>query len=147
MGRRKYIETPKKLWEHFTKYSLECKKSPKQENFWSSKSDKQVSVDREIPLTWEGFEVWLRRNGIIAKLDDYKANKEERYSDYADILHAIEVEIWSDQYDGAAAGIFQHNIVARKLGLIDKQDHNIAGGLDLSELNIKIIKSDDNSEN
>lgn len=128
----KNIKSPQILYSHFEKYRDVCKSSPKRENIWSVKSNKQVSLEREIPLTWEGFEVYLRRNKVVAKLDDYKANKDGRYSEYADIIHVIGLEIWEDQYSGASAGVFQHNIIARKLGLIDKQE--------ITETKIKVTR-------
>jgi len=122
MSTQKNIKTPEILYQHFEAYKKQCKKSPKKENFWSTKLDKQISVDREIPYTWNGFEIWLRKNGIIVRLDDYKADKGGRYTDYADIIHTIDAIIYEDKVTGATAGIFQHNIIARELGLTDKKD-------------------------
>jgi hypothetical protein len=122
MPTQKNVKTPELLYEYFEKYKKYCKKNPKQQNYWNSKAGKQVSVDREVPYTWSGFEIWLRKNGILAKLDDYKADKGNRYSKYADIIRAINSEIYEDKITGAMVGIYQHNIVARELGLIDKKD-------------------------
>ncbi len=125
MGNTKNIETPGKLYEYFGKYRADAKKSPKRENFYSSKLDKQVSVDREIPLTWVGFDVWLRKNKIIAKIEDYKANTNDKYSEFSDIIRAINDEIYNDKFNGAVAGIYQHNIIARDLGLVEKSETDI----------------------
>jgi len=121
MPTQKNIKPPEKLYEYFEQYKVDCKNSPKKENFYSSRADKQVSVDREIPLTWDGFEIWLRKKGIIAKLDDYIFNTDNKYSEYSAIIRAIDKEIYEDKFSGAAAGIFQHNIIARDLGLVDKK--------------------------
>ena len=122
MPTKKNIETPEILYRHFKSYKKNCKKNPKKENFWSSKSDKEVSVSREIPYTWDGFEIWLKKKRILVRLDDYKTNKDNRYSKYADIIHAIDKEIYEDKFTGAAAGIYQTNIIARDLGLKDRRD-------------------------
>ena len=124
MPTEKNIKSPEKLFDYFEKYKEKCKSTPKKETMWSYKSDKEVSISKEIPLTWDGFEIWLRRNKIIVRLQDYKANKEDRYAEYAYIIHAIDREIYEDKYTGAVAGIFQNNIIARDLGLTDKQDIN-----------------------
>lgn len=121
MPTEKNIKTPEALYGHFSAYKIECKENPKFENIYSSKTDKIVSVPREIPYTWDGFEIYLRKEKILAKLDDYKANKDDRYSQYADIIRVMGVEIRSDKMDGAYTNIYQHNIVARDLGLADKQ--------------------------
>lgn len=135
MPTEKNIKTPEELYILFKEYELETKASPKKENFYSSKRDKQVSVTREVPLTWNGFEVWLRKNKILAKLDDYKANKDDRYSKYADIIHAIEQEIYEDKFSGAVVGIYQHNIIARDLGLAEKteNDHNFSKPIQINK--------------
>lgn len=122
MGVHKKIESPKVLYSHFEKYKEECKSNPKKENFWSSKSDKEVSVSREVPYTWDGFEVFLNKEKIIVRLDDYKSNKDDRYTDFADIIHVIGKEISNDKMNGAYAGIFNPNIVARDQGLRDNVD-------------------------
>ena len=144
MSTKKNIESPEKLYEYFEKYKRRCKESPKMENFWSSKNEKQVSVTREIPLTWVGFEVWLNKNKILTKLDDYKSNKDNRYSDYAGIIRAIGNEIWEDQFSGATVGVYQHNIIARNLGLADKQEvkkETNKKGVDLSKLSLEELKA------
>ena len=128
MGTKKNIPTPAKLLGYFERYKSHCKNHPRKENHWSNRLEKEVSISKEKPLTWDGFEVWLRRNKIIAKLEDYKANKEGRYSKFADIIHMIDIEIKDDKFTGAVAGIFQHNIIARDLGLSDKQDHSSSDG-------------------
>ena len=125
MPTEKNIKPPEKLYEYFEQYKTDCKKSPKKENFYSSRADKQVSVDREIPLTWDGFEIWLRKHNIITQLDHYKSNLDNRYPEYIYIIRAIDKEIYEDKFSGAAAGIFQHNIIARDLGLVEKK--NIEG--------------------
>ncbi len=143
MPTKKNISTPAQLYKYFQQYVKDCKKNPKQENFYSTKRDKQISITRERPLLWEGFDVWLRKNEILSRLSDYKANKEGRYSEYAYIIHTIEGEIWEDQYTGASVGIYQHNIIARKLGLVDKQDITSDGEkikMDLSMLSKKELK-------
>ena len=114
--------TTEELAQHFEDYKEHAKSNPKKENLWSHKSDKEVSISKEIPLTWGGFEIYLRRKKILVKLDDYKSNKEDRYSAYAGVLHAIGQEIYDDKFTGAVAGIFQHNIIAADLSLVSKQE-------------------------
>lgn len=122
MPTKKNIETPERFYELFEGYKEECKKNPKKENFWNSRAEKQVSVDREIPYTWNGFEIYLRKNKIICYPDDYKSNRDGRYSEYVDIIRTIDNEIYEDKFSGAVSGIYQHNIIARDLGLSDKSE-------------------------
>jgi len=122
MPTEKNIKTPEILWEHFESYKTECKANPRKENYWSNRIEKEVSISRERVMTWEGFEIWLRKNKIIVNIDDYKANKEERYSEYANIIHTIGREIWEDKFTGAVSGIYKENIIARELGIKDRSD-------------------------
>ena len=107
----KNIKSPDILYSHFEKYREECKKSPKLENIYNYKADRTVPIEREIPLTWVGFENYLRRKKIITTLQDYEFNKDGRYKEYITIVRAIKNEIYEDKYIGAVAGIFQHNII------------------------------------
>ncbi len=72
-----------------------------------------------------GFEIWLRKEKIICKLDDYIHNTDDKYSEYSAIIRVIRAEIYEDKYTGAAVGIFQHNIIARDLGLTDKKEVDV----------------------
>jgi hypothetical protein len=122
MPKHKNVETPEAMAELFLEYSKYQKDSPKFENIVHQKTGDIIPVPREVPLTWNGFEIWLSDNGILEKLDDYKANKDSRYSAYADIITRIGKIIYQDKYNGAAAGIFNPNIIARDLGLADKKE-------------------------
>lgn len=135
MSTEKNIKSPDKLYEYFEQYKTFCKKNCKKENIYSHRVDKQVSLDREIPLTWDGFEIWLRKNKILIYLDDYKFNRDDRYSEYTYIIRAIGQEIYEDKFTGAVAGVFQHNIIARDLGLVDKKDLVHKG-----DININLVK-------
>lgn len=136
-GRPKNIESPEVLKELFSDYCKEAKTNPKFENVLIHKSGEIVSVPREIPLTWEGFESYLSSRNVIVRLDDYKSNKEGRYSEFADIIRAISRDIYLDKFNGATVGIFQHNIIARDLGLVDKREtrevHPPIAGLNLKD--------------
>ena len=143
MPTEKNIKPPEKLFKLFEQYKTHCKASPKKENFWNSKLDKEVSVSREIPLTWNGFDIWLRKKGIITRLDHYRQNLDDRYSEYVYIVHAIGKEIYEDKLTGAAANIFNASIIARDLGLTDKQDvDHTSKGEKLSPINITVDSSE-----
>ena len=128
MGLAKNIKTPELLYKHFEDYKKVCKENPKKESIWNSRESKQATLDREVPLTWDGFEVYLFKKKILSRLDDYKSNREERYSNFVYIIRAIGLEIYEDKFNGATAGVFQHNIIARDLGLTDKKDLSSSDG-------------------
>lgn len=142
-GAPKKIESPEKLYQYFQQYEKYRKSNPKLENVYNVKLDLQASIQREIPLTWDSFEIWLRKNGIIAKLDDYKANTNNAYQEFSYIIHTIDMEIKDDKMSGAIAGIYQHNIIARDLGLIDKSESNVKVKVDpYTELTDEQLKAE-----
>lgn len=141
MATEKNIKTPDILYKHFEDYKIDCKKNPRKENFFSHKTDKQISISREKPFTWDGFEIWLRTKKIIVRLADYKADKDSRYSKYAYIIHAIGMEIYEDKMTGAITGIYQHNIIARDLGLRDNKDIT-TDGEKITKLDFTVDSSD-----
>jgi len=122
MGKPKYIETPEKLLEHFMNYVKWAKDNPRKKEDYVGKDAIRVYRELERPLTWVGFECWLFDNGIIAELKDYEQNKDERYTNYAPIISRIKQAIETDQFEGATVGQYNHNIIARKLGLIEKSE-------------------------
>lgn len=152
MPTSKNIETPIRLYELFEQYVSDCKENPRKETFWNNRESKQCSIDKEKPLTWDGFEVWLRKNKILSKLDDYKANKDGRYAEYADIIRAIDKEIYVDKYEGASVGIYQHNIIARDLGLSEKSEvdqkveHRLINIITDPEMNDEINRVSDRTD-
>ena len=132
--KKKYIESPEKLWELFIQYIQWAKNNPYLIKDWVGGMGKQVRREKERPLSFIGFESWLFNNGIISQLGDYESNKDGNYEAYSTIITRIKKNIESDQFEGAASGIYHHNIIARKLGLIDKTENKT----EVTE--IKIIK-------
>lgn len=55
---------------------------------------------------------------------DWKSNR----SDLSDIISRAEAVIYQQKFSGAAADLLNANIIARELGLADKQDHTSSDG-------------------
>ena len=144
MAKKKYIETPEKMWELFTSYREEVKNNPifKTEQKKSNtilpkdlsklkKEDVQkafnpiIAIPIERPLTFEGFENWCADNGIIENLDNYFANSNDAYSEYSSICSRIRKVIRQDQIEGGMAGIYNPSITQRLNGLVDKSETKV----------------------
>src|SRR5690606_20581685 len=128
LGRPKNLSSPKRLWELFCDYYDEVKDNPakKQDIIRGGElAGTTIELKLEKPITWAGFESMLRHKNIIAKLEDYKANKEKRYTDFAEVVARIEQKMWDDKFSGAAVGIYNANIIARDLGLSEKSESTI----------------------
>lgn len=123
MAKHKYIKTPEELWNHFEAYMVDAKSRPFVQKDWVGKDGDQVEREKERPLSFVGFEVYLYKQGIINDLGDYESNKDKRYQEYATILTRVKKFIEADQFEGASVGVYQQNIIARKLGLVEKTEN------------------------
>ncbi len=125
MGKRKYIETPEKMWELFTEYKQWVKSNPIKVQDYVGKDAEMVYRSKERPLTIDGFECWCYDNEIISDLSQYFANTEQRYTDYQTICTRIRKAVRTDQIDGGMAGIYNPSITQRLNGLTEKIENDI----------------------
>lgn len=148
VGRPKSIESPEELWRLFRQYKKWAKDNPYKKHDFVGKDGDSVERRLERPLTFVGFEVYLFERMIITDLGDYESNKDNRYSEFAAIIRAIKNVIEADQFEGASVGVYNHNIIARKLGLADKQDarHVDKNGNDVPPAPTKIMIIDAKDE-
>ena len=128
-GRPKKLKSAQQLWEHACDYFQMMDESPFMKQDFIRGGDAAGSIielETIQPYTWEGFEDYLREHQIIAKLDDYRSNKEGRYSEFAEIITHIGKVMYDRKFRGAAVGAFNANIIARDLGLTDKTQTTVA---------------------
>lgn len=129
------FKSPELLWEAACEYFEWCIKNPLMKaenkvvsnggNMGSSVELHEEPVKR--PFTLDGLCLYMKCNS--AYLRQFKTNKAylEKGSGFPTVIDAIERTIFNQQYEGAASGFFNANIVSRALGLIDKQDITTAG--------------------
>ena len=122
-GRDKLFSSPEVLWEEACKYFDWCEENPLlEETIQILKVNgigdemKRVDLAKMHPYTWTGLEYFLD----IESLRDYKKN--EKYKDFSQVISRIEKIIYTQKFEGAAAGFFNANIISRDLGLADKQE-------------------------
>jgi hypothetical protein len=120
--KEKYIKTPDELWNLFENYVKHEADSPMFKVEYVGKEGEQVNTALMVPITFEGFECYLADLDIIQDLGDYSMDKDERYSEYATIITRVRKNCFVQNFKGAAVGLFNANLVAKKLGLVDKQD-------------------------
>ena len=121
--KEKYIKTPERLWELFLMYRGWAKSNPYLVKDWVGGVAKEVIREKERPLTFIGFECYLAEEGTIQDLDQYLSNRDGRYEAYVGIITRIKKTIEAEQFEGASAGMYNANIIARKLGLTEKTDN------------------------
>jgi len=127
-GKKKYIETPEKMWELFLAYKEHIKSNPIKKMVFVGKDGHIEYEEREKPLTMEGFELHCFEAGIITEMNDYFSNKDGRYSEYASICQRVRRSIRDEQITGGMAGIYNPSITQRLNGLSDKVDNRLVDG-------------------
>jgi hypothetical protein len=115
-GRDKIFSSPEILWEEACKYFEWCDENPLYEVDFKGKDADEVRIPKMRAYTWEALELFLD----ISSLRDYKTNEE--YKDFLQVIGRIEKIMYSQKFTGAAAGFLNANIIARDLGLRDKQE-------------------------
>jgi 3-deoxy-D-arabino-heptulosonate 7-phosphate (DAHP) synthase len=125
MAKHKYIETPEKMWELFEQYRAKTKSNPRKKMVFVGKDGNKDYELLETPLTIEGFRNYARQN--VGCVNDYFANTDERYTEYATICRAIVDEIREDQITGGMVGQYNPSITQRLNGLVDKKETEIKG--------------------
>ncbi|CAL2091976.1 conserved hypothetical protein [Tenacibaculum sp. 190524A05c] len=129
MGKNKYIETPQKMWELFTKYKEDVDSNPLTRKDWVGKDAEVVNREFTRALTMEGFECFVMNHTEITypDLTEYFEGKNESYKDYFPICSRIRREIRKDQLEKGLAGLINPSITQRLNGLVDKKDLNHKG--------------------
>ena len=137
MGKRKYIETPEKMWDLFEAYRKDVKDNPRYVFDYVGKDGTEVRKPLERPLTMEGFKcyVWDVEGFTV---EQYFTNQDGAYTEYLGICSRIKETIRRDQIEGGMVGQYNASITQRLNGLAEKtQNENVQKielfkGIDLS---------------
>lgn len=122
MAKKKYIETPEKLWELFIEYKTYLKANPKHRIDYKGSDVQKVIYPLELPLTMVGFECWVADKEIIESLDKYFSNTDDAYTEYRGICTRITNEIRADQIQGGMVNIYNTSITQRLNSLVEKTE-------------------------
>lgn len=118
-GRPPKFSTPELLWESCKEYFKWVADHPFQEqNAAAFKGDiTKYNLTKQRPMTIGCLCLFLDFDYVTWL--DYRANKGDGFSR---VCQAAEQTIREQKFMGAAAGFFNHAIIARDLGLVDKKD-------------------------
>lgn len=125
LGRPRNIETPELLWQYFENYVEKERMNPMYKVEYVGKDGNEVNTPLQVPITFEGFECYLADEGIIQDLGKYSANTDNSYTEFVTIITRIRNNCFVQNFKGASVGLFNANIISRKLGLTDKADVNL----------------------
>jgi hypothetical protein len=118
----KNIESPERLWELFESYVMHERDHPMHKVEYVGKDGIEKHTPLETPITFMGFECWLANQEIITDLSHYSANTDGAYNDYRTIITRIQNNCYVHNFKGAAVGLFNANLIARKLGIKDNSE-------------------------
>lgn len=125
MGRPNKIESPEQLQELFEQYKKETKSNPFRVADYVGKEAQLVWREKEKPLTMEGFNVYVFKQGIASGLQNYFANTNGRYKRFLSICSHIREEIRQDQIEGGMAGMYNPSITQRLNNLVEKVQQTV----------------------
>lgn len=127
MAKKKYIETPEKMWELFEAYKKDVKDNPRFKIEYVGRNGDKVKTPIERPLTIEGFKTFCAYK--VGTIQHYWNNSEDAYGEYRTIVQRVREEIRAEQVDGGLTNQYNSNLTARVTGYADniKSDatHNI----------------------
>jgi len=139
MAKKKYIETPEKLYELFEAY----KANRKPREIQKATATGVKSEWHTPPLTMEGFEIYCFQLGVT--VEHYFRNTEGAYNEYCGICSNIKKEIRNDQIEGGMVGQYNPSITQRLNGLTEKTDVT-TNGKDLNEVKVTIVTNGDKGD-
>jgi hypothetical protein len=114
-GRDLIFSSPIILWEACCEYFEATDKRKWIRTEFNGKDATECKVPTETPYTWTGLYLFLDISHQTWR--DY----EEREG-FVEISTRVRNIIYTQKFEGAAVGAFNANIIARDLGLSDKQD-------------------------
>ena len=132
-GRNLIFSTPEKLWEAAVEYFeyTDSRKWIKKD--WVGKDATEVQRETETPYTISGLCIFL-------DCEEQTFNNYEKRPDFLGVVTRIKRIMFTQKYEGAAVGAFNHNIISRDLGLTDKKEFEHSGAMKVETTEFKIVR-------
>jgi hypothetical protein len=128
-GRDKLFAAPELLWEAACEYFQWCEDNPLIEVDFAGRDADKVEKPKMRAMTMQGLCRFLDCNTVYFNQFEIslRDKDDETSKDFSKIATRIRETIYEQKFTGAAAGFLNANIIARDLGLTDKQDITSAG--------------------
>lgn len=123
MGKRKYIESPDKLWEYWEAYKQWVKANPIKVHDFVGKDGQEVYRLKERPLTHQRFLSFCAEKFKVT-VHHYFTNPDNAYEEYRSICSRIVQEREADQIEGGMAGIYNPSITQRLNNLKEQTEES-----------------------
>jgi len=121
-GQPRNLDSPEQLWDLFLDYK---KQLPTIEVPVTHVKLGVTFLPIPAPMTMEGFKCYCW-DVNIGEIKRYVDNTDGNFNNYVPIITRIKQEIFNHNLSRAAAGMYKENLIARQLGLADKNQTNIS---------------------
>lgn len=120
----KIFASPSLLWETACEYFEWCDTHPLVEISVKGKDNVEVAIPKPRLFTLRGLCLYLgcAESYITLLEESLKDNNDKESSELLNIIARVRNVIYTQNIEGAAAGLFSYNIIARELGLAEKTD-------------------------
>lgn len=135
-GREKLFTTPELMWAAAVEYFEWCEENPLYESkaFAYQGDITTATLPKMRAMTLSGLCFYLKCNEAYFRT--FKSQLPEGEKDFNTVISEIETVIYNQKFQGAAADLLNANIIARDLGLADKQELNHAGTVSITGMQI-----------
>jgi hypothetical protein len=150
-GRDYLFGSPEELWTGACEYFNWCDGHPWRKNELVKSGDmagRIIGVPTARPYTMQGLCGYLDCNTMYFNEFDkaLQGKEDERSKDFSRIVTRIREIVYQQKFEGAAVGAFNSSIIARDLGLAEKQENRNVDkdGNDVVPPSITVIKAGEN---
>lgn len=122
-GQKRRFKSPEDFWDAALKYFAWVEESPIEDPKLLQYKDEAFveSTPKPRAMTLQGLRV-------VMGVSESNWYEYENRPEFTEVCKSIKEIIFDQKFAGAAAGVFNAAIIARDLGLADKQDHTSSDG-------------------
>lgn len=132
-GRDKLFASPDLMLEAAKEYFKWCDDNPEYEykpmvvsiGGNAGSSVEMVKVPKKQPYSLMGLCLYLGVSSAYFRQFKLEQKDKPENRDFLSVITIIEQAIYKQQYDGAASGFFNANIISRALGLVEKVEAEV----------------------
>jgi hypothetical protein len=131
--------TPEQLWEAACEYFAWMESRPQLEEKYYQYKDQMIGYDvrKKRPFTLKGLLLFIDISKFIWY--GYRNGKNE---DYKRVCEMIDAVMFQQKFEGAVVDLFNASIIAREIGLADRQEVSGPDGGPINTVNSNLAKVD-----
>lgn len=144
-GRDRIFDDPQVLWDAACEYFEYIDDNPMLEHDFVGKDANEVEKRKMRAMTYKGLSLFLGVNSkyFIEFEGSVEGKTDQLSKDFSDVLTRIRDIIFTQKFEGAAAGFLNANMISKDLGIQEvikttNQNTNLNGELTPEQVNIVI---------